>query len=367
MGKRKQERERDRIMRALLLIHLLNCNTNGLTVGRMASHCNVSTRTIYRDIKGLEAFGAKVYQEGNRYFLLPGQVLPPVMFTVPEAIAIFMATRLLLQHSSVHNRDIETAFTKLGSVVPPSLREQIMKTLEWMQRRRVEPTAVRKLNVVSKCWTERRPVRLRYLPLNASVAETRVIEPYFIQPSAVARAIYIIANCRLRHELRIFRLDRIIDASEIDDTYDIPDWFDANEYLSGYWGITATGTPRTVRLRFSPEIARIATETVWHDSQTTASEMDGSVTVTMKLAITHDLISFILGWAEKVEVLAPPALQRDVRRAAEKICRIYNREWPTKLSSSVTDFEAEPTQTSSALEEPASSLQLRLFESRPTA
>jgi predicted DNA-binding transcriptional regulator YafY len=359
MGKSKLERERDRIMRALLLIHLLNCNKHGLTVESMASHCNVSVRTIYRDLIGLEAFGVKTYKDDDRYLLVPGKVLPPIMFTQPEAMAIFMATRLLLQQSSVYNHDIETAFTKLGSVVPASLRDHIMKTLEWMQRRRVDDTAVKKLNIVSQCWTERKQVRMRYLPLNASTAETRVIEPYFIQPSALARAVYIIANCRLRNGLRIFRLDRIIEAVALDNSYEIPESFDANEYLSGYWSITATGTPRTVKLRFRPEIARIATETVWHDTQATEAEMDGSVTVSMRLAITHDLVSFVLGWADKVEVLEPAALQRDVSKAARKIYEMYRREEPPPTQPPASGAEYEPAASPPAI-------QMELFRSHPT-
>lgn len=363
MGKSKLERERDRIMRALLLIHLLNCNRHGLTVERMASHCNVSARTIYRDLIGLEAFGAKTYKDDDRYLLVPGQVLPPVMFTMPEAMAIFMATRLLLQQSSVYNHDIETAFTKLGSVVPESLRDHIMKTLEWMQRRRVDATAVKKLNIVSQCWTEHRQVRIRYLPLNASTAETRVIEPYFIQPSALARAVYIIANCRLRNGLRIFRLDRILEAVALDQTYVIPDSFDANEYLSGYWSITATGTPRTVKLRFRPEIARIAAETVWHDSQVTEAGMDDSVTITMRLAITHELVSFVLGWADMVEVLEPPALQRDVAKAARRIYDMYRRDEPAATSlPAQSSADSPPAPHDEAPSSPAG-LQLELFHS----
>lgn len=369
MGKGKLERERDRIMRSLLLIHLLNCNKQGLTVESMAAHCNVSIRTIYRDLIGLEDFGAKVYKDGGRFLLVPGQVLPPIMFTMPEAMAIFMATRLLLQQSSVYNHDIETAFTKLGSVVPTPLRAEVMRTLEWMQHRRVDATAVKKLNIVSQCWTERKQVRMRYLPLNASVAQTRVIEPYFIQPSALARAIYIIANCRLRNGLRIFRLDRVLEVQALDTDYEIPAWFDANEYLSGYWSITATGTPRTVKLRFRPEIARIATETVWHDTQVTEAAMDGSVIVTMRLAITHDLVSFVLGWADMVEVLEPPALQRDLAKAARKIHEMYRAVEPEAIrvapESGEDRSEPSPQTVNSATRTP-SEVQLELFSLRTT-
>jgi predicted DNA-binding transcriptional regulator YafY len=321
------DKEYDRKIRVLFLLHLLNNNSAGLTIDAIAAHCNVSRRTVYRDLDGLESgFGAKVAKDGNRYVLLAGTTLPPVLVTTPEAMTIFMAARLLLQQSSVYNQHIESTFTKLGSIVRPPLRDEIMKTLQWMKRHRPDGTTVKMLNIISQCWNERRQVRIRYLSLNAPASEVRTIEPYFVQPSALEHAVYIIAQCRIRNELRVFRLDRILEAQALESVYDIPVTFDANEYLNAYWSMTATGEPRTVRLRFRPPVARIARETVWHDSQITESQMDGSAVVTMKLAITRDLVSFILGWSDMVEVLSPVALRADVARAARRLLDMYQEK-----------------------------------------
>ncbi|TFH35444.1 MAG: WYL domain-containing protein [Dehalococcoidia bacterium] len=324
------DKEYDRKARLIFVLHLLNCNTRGLTLEAIAGHCGVTTRTVRRDFHGLEAeFGAKFAKEGSRYILLPGTVLPPVLFTEPEAMAIFMAARLLLQQSSVYNQHIETTFTKLSSIVRPPLRDEIMKTLQWMKRHRPDGATVKMLGIISQCWNERRQARIRYWPLNARTSEVRIIEPYFIQPSALEHAVYVIAQCRLRNDLRVFRLDRMLEAQALASTYTIPEAFDANEYLNAYWSITATGEPRTVRLRFRPEVARIARETVWHDSQVTESQMDGSAIVTMKLALTRDLVSFILGWSDMVEVMAPRMLRVEVARAARKVHDMYGeREAP---------------------------------------
>jgi predicted DNA-binding transcriptional regulator YafY len=345
-GKSKFERDRGRMAREQLIVTMLHTSRFGLTAVDLATRCGVHKRTIYRDIEALESMGVPICEDNYRYSLMPGATLPPVLFTMPEAMAIFMAARLLLQQSSVYNHDIETSFTKLAGVVPPPLRDDFMKTLEWMKRRRTDETAAKKLNIVSTCWTERRQVHIRYLPLSASAAVSRVIEPYFIQPSALARAVYVIAHCRLRNELRVFRLDRILDAQALETSYEIPESFDANEYLSGYWSVTATGTPRVVKLRFRPEIARIATETVWHDSQITEAQIDNSVIVTMRLAITYDLVSFVLGWADMVEVVEPPALQRDVAKAARKIQAMYERPSGTQAETAPEGTSAPPASQS---------------------
>jgi len=321
---RDPEKEYDRKARLIFVLHLLNCNTHGLTLKAVASHCGVSIRTTRRDLKALDAeFGAKFGKEDGRWVLMPGAVLPPVLFSLPEAMAVFMAVRLLLAQSSVYNRDIETTFTKLGAVVPPILRSEIARTLDWMRRHRPDGTMVKMLNIISRCWIERRRVKIRYWTLNALTAEERVIEPYFVQPSAIEHAVYVFAFCHVRREIRTFRLDRIIEAQALTDTYEIPPGFDANEYLTSFWSVTTTGEPRVVKLRFRKEVARIAAETFWHPSQVTEMQTDGSAVVTMKLALTRDLVSFVLGWSDMVEVLQPEALRRKVVGAARHLLEMY--------------------------------------------
>ena len=350
------EKDYDRKARLLFLLHLMTHHTRGLTLEAIAERCSVSVRTTRRDLHGLEAeYDAKFFKEDDRWVLLPGTVLPPVLFNPPEAVAIFMAARLLLAQSSVYNHDIETTFTKLGSVVQPALRAEIGKTLDWMRRHRPDGAAVKMLNIVSQCWTERRRVRIKYWTLNAASAEVRVVDPYFIQPSALEHAVYVIGFCHLRHEIRVFRLDRIVEAQALDEKFELPPDFDADEYLNAYWSVTATGEPRTVKLRFRPEVARIARETVWHHSQVTEPQTDGCAVVTMKLAPTRDLVSFILGWSDMVEVLQPASLRQKVAEAANHVLKMYR-----------ADAAPQPTQQS---EEEANgdltqpfSLQPRLFD-----
>ena len=172
------------------------------------------------------------------------------------------------------------------------------------------------------------PVALRPAAETHLVYEERTIDPYFIQPSALEHAIYIIAYCHLRAGLRVFRLDRIAGATALESTYVIPNEFDANEFLNSFWGITATGKPRTVRLWFHPHIARIAAETVWHTSQTTAAQTNGAAIVTIKVALTRDLVAFVLGWSDMVKVLAPRDLQVRVAGAARRVHQLYSEAGP---------------------------------------
>jgi predicted DNA-binding transcriptional regulator YafY len=309
--------------RLLHIIYLLNQNPQGITAKELAQKCEMSTRTIYRDFYDLEAMGIKTWEEGARRVLAPGQFLPPINFTIPEAMTIFIASRLLLSYINANNPNITSTFSKLNLVVPSPIKEQITKTMEWMQQQKANEKFCRNLEMLSRAWIDRRKAKIWYWTLGERSPKERIIEPYFIQPAAVEHANYVIAYCHLSKEIRTFKIERIRGVELLDECYTVPQDFDANKYLGTAWGITIYGRAETVKLKFSPEIARIAEETVWHPSQVTQMQLDGSAIVKFNLAITNQLESFILGWGEQVEVLEPARLRRRIAKVAREISGIY--------------------------------------------
>lgn len=110
------------------------------------------------------------------------------------------------------------------------------------------------------------------------------------------------------------------------ETYTIPADFDANRYFSSAWGIVVEGEEQTVKLEFSPEIARLMEETIWHPSQVLEKQMDRSVIMTLKVFYTYELVTWILGWGEKVEVLEPAELRKEVLKTAKAMVKIYQKK-----------------------------------------
>jgi len=81
-----------------------------------------------------------------------------------------------------------------------------------------------------------------------------------------------------------------------------------------------------VRLKFSPEIARLMEETIRHPSQILEKQVDGSVIMTLEVFYTYELVTWILGWDEKVEVLEPVELRKEVLRNAKAMVNIYQKK-----------------------------------------
>lgn len=314
----------DRTARLVKVEHILYQNPQGLKPEEIARLCDVSVRTTYRDLVALESeLGVPIWEEGGERGIVEGYFLPPIHLTLPEALNIFLAARLMLSYAHRYDPNMASTFVKLNSIVSPPLREQIQKTLNWMQKQPRNEKYLRILATLAEAWVSQRQVKIVHRSLPAEKATERVIEPYFIEPAAPGHASYVIAYCHRTNSIRTFKIERIEAAELASEIYTTPSNFDANEFFGSSWGIVVEGEVKTIRLWFDPEIARIMEETVWHPSQVLEPQSDGSIIMTLRVTNTVELYSWILGWGEKVEVLEPAELRKEIIETAKAMLEVY--------------------------------------------
>lgn len=325
MDKARRLGKTDRIARLLLVIHLLYHNRQGLRVEEIAQRCGVNKKTTHRDLKALESLGYPIWEEKSIRGIV-GPPLPPIIFTVPELLNIFLAARLLLHHAHRYDPDIASTFMKLNSIVPPPLGNQIQRTMAWMQKLPRNDKYLDTLAVVAKAWVSQHRAKISYKALNRRKAVERIIEPYFVEPATPGHSTYVIAYCHRNKTIRTFKIERIESIELTSEPYDIPANFDANAYLGSSWGIFAEGEIKTIKLRFARQIARIVEETVWHPSQILERQSDGSVIMTLRITDTVELHSWLLGWGEKAEVLEPEELRQQMIKNAKAMLDVYQQK-----------------------------------------
>ena len=318
----------NRTLRLINIIYILNNNPKGISPAKIAEDCSISTRQAYRDLSDLEHYlKVPLWTDKGKWGIEPGLYLPPISFSLPEAMTIFLASRLLLAYSNVYNPSIERTFMKLNSVVPGPLRDEIRKTMEQMQKRETDQQFINTMELLARAWTEGRKAKVWYWTLGKKQPTERIIEPYFIQPAGLGHGNYVIGYCHRAKEIRTFKIERIQRIELLDEKYTVPADFDANEFLGSSWGIVVEGEVKTIKLKIdAPEIIRIMEETRWHPSQVTQRQPDGSAIVTLKLTVTTELVGFILSWGEKVEVLEPKKLREKVMETAKEMVKIYQKK-----------------------------------------
>ena len=230
----------------------------------------------------------------------------------------------MVNYAHRYDPNVASTFMKLNSIVPPLLREQIQKTIDWMQTQPRDENYLRTLATLTEAWVSRHQVKITYRSLEAEKVTERMIEPYFIEPAAPGHSSYVIAYCHHTCEIRTFKIERIESAELTLEDYTIPPDFNANEYLGSSWGISVYGEVKTIKLQIAdPEIIRIMEETIWHPSQVLEKQSDGSVIMTLRITDTNELCSWILGWGWRVEVLEPVELRQDIIETAKAMLDVY--------------------------------------------
>jgi predicted DNA-binding transcriptional regulator YafY len=320
--------KRDRTARLLKLQILLWQHSSGIEIEEIARRCQVSKRTAYRDLETLESeLHVPIWEDGNKRGITEGYFLPPIAFTQAEAVNIFLAVRKIQYFSPLRNSSLASTFMKLNTIVPPFLKKHIQNTIDHLENVPKDERKITNFDKLIQAWLSKHPVTIRYQEIYEKRPLDRTIEPYFIEPSARNRANYVIGYCRLKKTICTFMMDRILGDVKIEtETYEIPADFNIDKYLSSAWGTFADQPVETIKLCFSNKISQAIRETMFHPSQITEMQKDGSLLLTLKVNNTGDFHSWIMSWGSEVEVLEPESLRNQIAGVVRSLIDIYGIE-----------------------------------------
>ncbi len=317
--------KKDRTARLVKVMNLLTQSSRGISPGDIAQKCAVDIRTTYRDLKALEdEVGLPIWENKGKRGIESGYFLPPISFSLPEVMNIFLAARLMAKHTQRYEPNICMTFNKLRAVIKsPLLKEQIEKTTLWLEKQKKDDHYLYIMTTLAKCWVKQRTARIKYFKLGGNKITERDIDPYFIEPAGEDHASYVIAYCHYRQEVLTFKIERIRGIQMTENEYEIPSNFDATSFLNYSWGIFTGGKPQKIRLKFAPEIGMLFEESVWHHSQKVDRQPDGAVIVELNVLLNIEFISWVLSWGERVEVLEPESLRGEICDIAGAILSVY--------------------------------------------
>jgi proteasome accessory factor B len=142
-----------------------------------------------------------------------------------------------------------------------------------------------------------------------SLRSTEPVTHYDVHPHALVwhqRALYLIAWSAGHEDMRTFKVDRLSAADVQALQFTRRPGFEADRFLAGSLGIfQGDGPAQTVRIRFSPQVARYVQESTWHKSQTLELQPDGSVLAEFRLSNTVEIKSWLLSFGQHAENAIP--------------------------------------------------------------
>ena len=320
----------DRAARYLKIAMILHAHPEGISAREIAGRVGVAVRTIYRDLEAMSTDAElPIWQEGGRWGLEAGAFLPPLSLTIHEAMSLFLAARVLAKTSDELDSELIAAFLKLSEILPPVLGEHVRATIDaFVATAASNERFTRVLRVLTEAWAGRRVVSITYGPGvydDAKESRKARVRPYLIEPSALTHALYLIGWDEDRKGLRTFKVERILEAALTPETFDPdPDWNPVTALRDG-WDVIADQPVVSITVRFSATVAARVAETRWHPSQKLEWRDDGSVVWRGRIAGTHEVRVWILGWGADAEVLEPRALRDEVAAELRRAAAAYGQ------------------------------------------
>lgn len=179
----------------------------------LADRFDCSLRTIYRDIRTLEASGVPIYSEaGVGYALMEGYRLPPVMFT-REEVSSFIAAEKLMQKFTDPSLGTyyASAMYKLKSVLRSNDKDYLSNIESRILMHTAEPmfndNSPNTLAILFEGIAEKKQILLTYKTFDKDETTQRNLEPVGVFHDN--NNWYFLGYCHLRKDYRQFRTDRI--------------------------------------------------------------------------------------------------------------------------------------------------------------
>ena len=185
------------------------------------------------------------------------------------------------------------------------------------------PSSEKFLTEVISAMRARKVISLTYQSFYHEGPSTFNVRPYCVK--YFRQRWYMLGDSDLG--LRMYSLDRFVDMEELDQTFEIPEDFDAEEFFNKYFGVCLEENPVVdVVIRVEDSQAKYFRSLPKHSSQKEADPIDGWTVFTYRLVPTFDFKQEILSYGADVEVLAPESLRKEMADIAVAMNKLYRKK-----------------------------------------
>lgn len=287
----------------------------------LAEAWETSTRTIQRDVDYLKyELEAPLEYDAIRhgfFYTDPAWFLPSVLLSEGDLLALLIGRQAMEAYRGTPlGGELQRIYAKLAELLP----ERVAIGPEFVQTRmsffnpparRVDPEIWR---TVLRALMHTFELEIGYRAPAVTAAKAHRIRPYHVVN--VEGEWYLLAFVERWQELRQFAMSRIRSAQLTKTRFAIPGDFNVARTLENRFGrylhANKRHTPVPVRLLIEKQLAGYIAEKEWHPKQRLRTRRDGRVELTLPVADTLDIESWILSLGEFVRVLSPRALQQKI-------------------------------------------------------
>ena len=339
------------VIRQWKVLRTLEASRQGETIAGLARQCEVTTRTIWRDVVALQEAGFPLIDQKpdgrTRWKLLPDGLkgLQNSGLSMSELASLYFS-RALVQClvGTPFQEDAQSAMDKVAAALPQRMRAFLDRlpavlNVKANPGKKREETRYRKhiadlLNAV----LEHRQVKMQYYSASSRQTKNYEVEPYRL--AFAQGGMYLLAQVPKYRQLRTFAVERIKSLSVTAHTFDAPEGSSPDPFPNSL-GVH-TGPPAPVEVDFQPEAAAHVRERTWHASQQIRDKPDGSLRLSLNVCHDWALRSWILSFGPLARVVSPSSLAESILEQLEEARDGYAPQLDFEFSGSLFDLSDHP-------------------------
>lgn len=160
-------------------------------------------------------------------------------------------------------------------------------------------------------------VQLTYRYSPESEKFVKVISPLYLLDGG--KSFYLIAY--ESRDIKLFRIETLEEIKVLKTKYkfDVPL---LTEIFRNSWGIYTGGEEINAVLKFNRQMDGYIDQKQWMENQEVEYAADGII-LKMKVKLSYELVSWVMGWGDLVEIIAPAKLKKEVLNRASSIIKKY--------------------------------------------
>ncbi|MCB9758465.1 MAG: transcriptional regulator [Alphaproteobacteria bacterium] len=305
------------------MVELMN-RRGGIRAVEFMERFNLDPRTLRRYLSDLRSLGLPIIDEGTGYdrtiSLDPSYRRAGVQLTLPEVLSLHFGRKLFTFLSGTQfASDLDDAIERLEPAIPRA-HADLARDLD--RRFMAVPEHAKDYSEMGDLIDEvmtsllyENPARAEYARADG-VARDYTLEPYTL--ATYRQGLYLFARDRADGKLKTFAVERFTRFDRLRlEKFAVPPDYRPEDHVRDAFGIIS-GPAVEVSAVFDADVASVVAERKWHHSQRLEELDDGRLRLTMRVALTHELLTWLLGFAGQVEVERPPKLVEQLRAAHRK-------------------------------------------------
>ncbi|MCL2760297.1 MAG: transcriptional regulator [Desulfuromonadales bacterium] len=332
MKKGKPGKKYSQAARLHNIIRLIE-SRHGISIEELIDETDVDRRTIYRDFKAISDAGYPLTAEwvGNRkeYSFITGfKSIPPISFSLQELMTLYLLRSYLnMFEGTPFQEDISAIFNKIHSVLPPRYAAHLERisniTIPLLQGRKDYSKASEILSQLRQALIYQNSISITYRSPGTKTPRPYSGDPYTML--VYKGGLYLIVYVQQRKGIRTFAIERIESVTVHDQRFEIPEEYKPEKDFDNSFGIV-NEVPLSITAKFAPEIAHTIEERIWHKNQKIKKLSDGSVELSFMAGGKIEILSWLLSYGDKVELISPVEMRRELKEIIDSMQCKYKKD-----------------------------------------